>query len=112
MIDLADEHDGADKKLARRALIMGLASIYLTTIECTTCEDVFAGPEYIEVLREELQRTMAEDGGTWNKATFGKLRKLDTVLRESQRLSPASLLAMHRIVQDNFSRPTHLPCRV
>ena len=102
MINLANEHDGTNQKLARRALIMELASIHLTTMAAEhVLYDIFARPEYLEPLREEVESALADDDGCWSKGTFAKLRKLDSILRESQRLSPPSLLAMHRIVQND-----------
>jgi cytochrome P450 len=91
MIEMANEHDGYPEKLARRALIMGLASIHLTAMAAAhAMYDLCARPEYMEPLREELIEVQKEDGG-WGKRTVGKMRKTDSFLRESQRLSPPSL---------------------
>lgn len=118
MMDIANEHDGQPDKLARRALIMGLASIHLTTMAAAhVIYDLCAMPGYFEPLRAELVDALNEDGG-WGKMTVNKLRKMDSFLRESQRLSPpslcmdlsskgvklehrliSSLVAFHRIVQ-------------
>ena len=101
MMDLANEHDSPNEKLARRALVMGLASLHLTTIAVEhILYDIWARPEYVAPLREELETVLARDGGEWTRSTPGDLRKLDSFLRESQRLSPPSLLAMHRMVQN------------
>lgn len=118
MLDMADEHAGQPDKLARRALIMGLASIHLTSMAAAhVIYDMCAMPEYFEPLRAELIDALTEDGG-WSKMTVNKMRKMDSVLRESQRLGPPSLcmpltskslnlehrlisssVAFHRIVQ-------------
>lgn len=91
MIDMANERDGKPDKLARRALIMGLASIHLTTMAAAhIIYDICAAPEYFEPLREELVNALGEDGA-WDKTTVNKLRKMDSFLRESQRMSPPSL---------------------
>lgn len=91
MIDMANEADGQPAKLARRALIMGLASVHLTTIAAAhAIFDICAAPEYFEPLREELIDALREDEG-WGKTTVNKLPKMDSFLRESQRLSPPSL---------------------
>lgn len=44
-----------------------------------------ASPEYMTVLREEVEPILQEDG--WTKLAMGKMRKLDSVLRESQRMN-------------------------
>ena len=51
MIDIANDHDGKPEKLARRALIMGLALIHLTTLAVAhVIYDLCAKPEYFEPL--------------------------------------------------------------
>ena len=91
MIDSAIDHDGHPEKLARRALIMGLASIHLTTLAAAhVIYDLCARPEYIEPLREELLQALKQDKG-WDRPTTARLAKMDSFLRESQRLSPPSL---------------------
>lgn len=51
--------------------------------------DLAAHPEYAEVLREEIERISAEEpGGKLRKKTMPKLRKLDSFIKESQRVNP------------------------
>ena len=45
--------------------------------------DLAARPEYLQPLREEIEAVIATDG--WTKAGMGKMWKLDSFLRESQR---------------------------
>ena len=42
-----------------------------------------ARTQYIEPLREEVERVIAEDG--WTKQSMTKMRKLDSFLKEVQR---------------------------
>lgn len=42
-------------------------------------------PEYIGMLRAEIEPVIAEEG--WTKAAMGKMWKLDSFMRESQRLN-------------------------
>ncbi|KAL8761588.1 MAG: hypothetical protein Q9184_002296 [Pyrenodesmia sp. 2 TL-2023] len=56
--------------------------------------DLCAQPEYIEPLREEVEAAIKEDGG-WKKATLNKMQKLDSFLKESQRVTPPSLHGFH-----------------
>ena len=44
-----------------------------------------AHTEYIQPLREEVEGIIAEEG--WTKASLGKMRKLDSFLKESQRVN-------------------------
>ena len=45
--------------------------------------------QYIEPLREEVEEVVAAEG--WSKASLGKMRKLDSFLKESMRLADGSL---------------------
>ena len=45
---------------------------------------MYYSPEYIEPLREEVESIVKEQG--WTKASIFNMRKLDSFLREAQRL--------------------------
>ena len=45
---------------------------------------LLANPEYIEPLRQEIEAAVAEEG--WTKAGLDKMYKIDSFLRETQRL--------------------------
>ena len=47
-----------------------------------------ANPEYAQPLREEIERVIAEDG--WTKASTSRMWKLDSFLKESQRMNGVS----------------------
>jgi hypothetical protein len=75
--------------------------------------DVAKYPEYMLPMREEAERVVAEHG--WTKASISNMPKIDSFLRESQRLSasgpstpdfcyPVSL----RIILFIFSLPVQL----
>lgn len=42
-----------------------------------------AAPEYIELLRTEVESVVTEEG--WTKNALGKMQRLDSFMRESQR---------------------------
>ena len=44
-----------------------------------------ASPEYIQPLRDEIDPIVAAEG--WTKAGMGRMWKLDSIMRESQRLN-------------------------
>ena len=44
-----------------------------------------AYPEYIKPLREEIESVVSGEG--WSKVTMGRMRKLDSFLKEAQRHS-------------------------
>ena len=91
MMDEANEDDGQPSKLAHRLLILTLAAVHTTSMAATQALfDLCAKLEYIEPLHREVSQAVAEDGG-FKKTTLTKMRKLDSFMRESQRLSPPSL---------------------
>lgn len=101
MMNEAKGIEGRPDKLAHRQLILSLASIHTTGMAAShAMYDLCAYPEYFEPLRAELLSVLKEDGG-WHKATLNKLRKLDSFLKESQRLNPPSQLAFNRVVKQS-----------
>ncbi|KAL8882447.1 MAG: hypothetical protein Q9198_000561 [Flavoplaca austrocitrina] len=111
MMDAANEDEGQPHKLAHRQLLLTLAAIHTSTMAAThVMFDLCAQPEYFEPLREEVEAAIKEDGG-WKKATLNKMQKLDSFLKESQRVTPPSLLALNRIVLEpvTLSDGFHLP---
>ena len=91
MIDAADKDESQPHKLAHRELLMTLAAIHTSTMAVThILNDMCAHPEYIQPLREEIENAIREDGGL-AKTTFNKMQRLDSFLKESQRVNPPSL---------------------
>ena len=89
----ANERDGKPEKLAHRELVITLASIHTSTMAAIhTFYDIYAHPEYIQPLREEVVNCVEEEGG-WSRVTFNKMLKMDSFMKESQRLNPPSLRA-------------------
>ncbi|KAI0099189.1 cytochrome P450 [Nemania sp. FL0031] len=111
MMDIANDEEGKPHKLAHRQLLLSLASIHTTTMAAAhIIYDLCAHPEYFEPLREELVDVLQADGG-WQKTTLSKLQKMDSFMKESQRINPPTLLSFHRIVKSpvKLSDGTLLP---
>ncbi|KAL8832625.1 MAG: hypothetical protein Q9191_000141 [Dirinaria sp. TL-2023a] len=99
MMDEANEYDGAPHRLAHRLLILTLAAVHTTSMAATqTLFDVSSRPEYIQPLREEVIE-MTSENAQFTKTSLTKMRKLDSFMRESQRLNPPSLLGFKRHVK-------------
>ena len=114
MMEIADDSESHPESLAHLEVVMSLASIHTTQMNAVHClYDLIARPEYIEPIQSEIRDVLIEDGGWshWPKSSFTKLRKLDSFMRESQRMNPPSLLSMHRVMlQDHaFHDGTVLP---
>lgn len=91
MLDIGNADELKPEKLAHRHLMLSLAGIHTSSMSTAhAIYDLCANPEYFEPLREELSSVLAESGG-WKKAIIPKFRKLDSFLKESQRVNPPSL---------------------
>jgi len=76
--------------IAKRVLTLTLASNHTTTMALVeTLYDLCAHPEYIEDLRLEVRQAVSGVDG-WHKAALTKMRKLDSVMKASQRVNPPS----------------------
>lgn len=103
---LMEEAVGEEKKpreLTLRILVVSFAAIHTSSMvraclaRLHSCTDstslqsfafalyrLAAYPEYAGPLREEIERVVAQEG--WTKTAMGKMRKVDSFLRESQRM--------------------------
>jgi len=91
LIERAEGKDAEPMSLAAMVLSLSLASNHTTAMALTEAlYDLCAHPEYQAVLRDEVQAAIDEDGG-WKKTTILKMRKLDSFIKESQRMHPPSL---------------------
>lgn len=103
MIECADESEQDPKYLAHLEVVISLASIHTTQMNAVhVLYDLASRPEEITQLREEIAAVASEEGG-WKKTSYSKLHKLDSFLRESQRLSPPSILSLHRVMKQSHT---------
>lgn len=59
-------------------------------------------PEYIEPLRSEARIALSQDNGEWQFSTIKRLRRLDSFLKESQRINQSTFCTRHVAI---ISRP-------
>jgi cytochrome P450 len=87
------------RKQAELQLIASLAAIHTTTLTTTNLlYDLVARPEYFEPLRQEIDNVWSESDGL-DKTSMIKLVKLDSFLKESQRLNPHNQLTFDREIR-------------
>lgn len=53
--------------------------------------DLVSHPEHFQPLREEIQGVLNTNNGVFVKSAMTKLRKLDSFIKESQRVNPPGL---------------------
>ncbi|THC96863.1 hypothetical protein EYZ11_003687 [Aspergillus tanneri] len=72
-------------------LQLGFVAIHTTSMLLTdVLLDICAHPEYIPRLREEVFQVLREDG--WKKTSMYKLKRVDSFIKETLRLSPQSMI--------------------
>lgn len=71
---------------------LGLSIVALhTTSDLLThiLTDLCKHPEYIELMRDEVRQVLSEHG--WQKTSLYRMKLVDSVMKESQRVVPASM---------------------
>ncbi|KAI5851430.1 cytochrome P450 [Morchella snyderi] len=105
---------GADidtESLVNRILFLNFAAIHTTSISITQAlYDLAVHTDLHNPLKDEITSVIAEEGG-WTKQGLTKMKKLDSVLKESQRMNNVTSIAMMRkaMVPYTFSDGTFVP---
>jgi hypothetical protein len=86
-------------RIAQRILPLNFAAIHTTTITAyeTLVNILSADLSVLEDLREEAHRIYHEEGG-WTKQGLSRMYRMDSAIRESQRVAPIALTFVHRKV--------------
>ncbi|KAJ3755699.1 cytochrome P450 [Lentinula raphanica] len=105
---LLDEAQGHERRkdivynIVSRVLLVNFSAIHTTSVTCTNALFYLAAnPHLVQPLREEVESIVAELG--WTKAAMGKMHKLDSFLKETQRLSGVGGVTMVRKVLRDFT---------
>jgi len=108
VIDAGEEKEVPD--LVRRVLVVNFAAIHTTSLSFThALYQLAANPEYVDSLRAEVDSVLKEDG--WTKEAMQRLVRVDSFLKETQRLyGIASAVLSRRATKDfTFSDGTYIP---
>jgi len=102
---LMSEAKGVERSLeglARRLLIVSFSGIDTTAFTTTqVLYRLLSNPEYIEPLRKEVEAAVAEEG--WTKSGMDKMHKLDSFIRETQRLDGLGIVMSVRLTLRAFT---------
>ncbi|KAI9569397.1 cytochrome P450 [Boletus coccyginus] len=106
---LMKEADGLEltaERLTTRVILVIFAAVHIFT---QALFYLAANPQYIQPLREEVEDIVEKDG--WTKIALGKMRKVDSFLKESQRIEGMSMVTLTRkALRDfTFSDGTFIP---
>ncbi|USP72974.1 hypothetical protein yc1106_00248 [Curvularia clavata] len=86
-------------RIAQRILPLNFASNHTTTLTAyeALVNILHADPGVMRQLREEAYRILQEEGG-YTRNGLSRMHRIDSAIRESQRLSPFALTLVHRKV--------------
>lgn len=86
--------------LAHRVLLLNFAAIHTSSfaISHALFDLAAAPPGTIDILRREITDVLAQHDGVWSKISLAQLRKLDSVMRESQRKNSFVAVSVNRKV--------------
>ncbi|KAI2642334.1 cytochrome P450 [Xylaria nigripes] len=110
---LADSARGSDRDpdvLAHNMLFMALASVHTSSATIIhVLFDLCANPQFTDELRQDVQQAITESG--WTLAAIARMKKLDSFMKESQRMNQAVLMTFNRKLAKSlkFEDGTTLP---
>ena len=91
LVDGAKGRDMEGDRLIKRMLFLNMAAIHTTTHTVTNIIlDLCDRPEYVEILRQEVIKAIEAHGGVKAPALTA-MKRLDSFMKESQRLNPMDL---------------------
>ncbi|KAL5531375.1 hypothetical protein ACEPAG_4252 [Sanghuangporus baumii] len=108
--DAPEDERRSVRELTKRMLAINWAAIHTSSNSFThALFHLVAEPEYIEPIREEVERVIKENG--WSKVAMTKMWKLDSFMKESQRMNGINLVSLNRKVMSDYtlSDGTFLP---
>ncbi|KIJ09985.1 hypothetical protein PAXINDRAFT_86692 [Paxillus involutus ATCC 200175] len=98
---LMDDPHGSQtsvQDLTMRILTLNFAAIHCLTQALYT---LAANPQYMQSLREEVESVVETHG--WSKGALVKMRKIDSFLKESQRMEGVGVVGITRKVMKDFT---------
>ncbi|KAJ3011693.1 hypothetical protein NUW54_g2086 [Trametes sanguinea] len=96
--------DNTYEAIARRILLINFAAIHTSSNSISSALYHLAErPDYLETLREEIDTVLREEG--WTKNGMGKMWKLDSFLKESQRYTGIGLASLTRKALKDITLP-------
>ncbi|KAF9265925.1 cytochrome P450 [Marasmius fiardii PR-910] len=102
LIDATPAHERTIDNISLQILVINFGAIHTTGIAFTsTFYYLAAHPELHGPLREEIENAVGADG--WTKSSVAKMHKLDSVLKEAQRLAGNGVTAMNRLALKDFT---------
>jgi cytochrome P450 len=102
LMDEASEVERSLRNLFVRVMTINFGAINTTSMSFThALYHLAAMPHYIQLMREEVEAAVAEEG--WTKNAIGRMYKIDSFFKETQRFNGLGSLSMHRTALTDFT---------
>lgn len=111
LVDAAKGEDRNPDTIAHAELLLAVASVNTTLLRMVNVlYDLTANRTYFEELRAEVEAQRDSERG-WNEKSYSQLYKMDSFLRESQRMTPPMIMGVRRIFKQphTFANGLHVP---
>jgi len=103
--------------LCQCLLLLNMVAIHTTSmVTANTMMDIYSSPhreEYVAGLRQEAEATLQRYNGEWSKDAVNDMLRVDSVIRETMRVSGLGDLGMPRLIKDpngvTLSGGLHIP---
>ncbi|KAH7115000.1 cytochrome P450 [Dendryphion nanum] len=108
LIEASSGRDADPENIVKRQLGFSFAAIHTTTNHLTNVIFDLAArwEEYAPALIAEIKNALKEHEGVLSKQMVTKLSKLDSFMKESQRLNPPSALSFNRQFLTSYTLPS------
>jgi len=94
--------DRTIENLTQRVLTINVVAIHTSSNSFTQALfHLAANPQYIQPLREEVESIVATEG--WSKGALAKMHKIDSFLKETQRMGGVNSVSMTRKAMKDFT---------
>ncbi|KAH7885960.1 cytochrome P450 [Phlebopus sp. FC_14] len=110
LVDVSKPEDRNLRSICLRILVLNFASLHTSAQSFShALLNLASHPQYLQTLREEVKNVTDRRG--WTRESMGQLIKMESFLRESQRINGTSLLPVVRKAMEDirFSDGTTLP---
>lgn len=102
LFDEAEGKEATDLALTSCILVTNFAAIHTSSTAFThAMYNLATFPEYMKPLREEVEEIIRREG--WTKAGIDQMHRLDSFIKESQRLHTADIFVMRRIARHDYT---------
>ncbi|KAI8632631.1 cytochrome P450 [Xylariaceae sp. FL1651] len=96
-------------RLVRDHLTLSFAAIHVASMALShVTHELAARPEYMSILREELETELANcHGSTLNSKSLANLVKMDSFIKEAMRMNPSGIVAWTRLATKPITLPSN-----